>query len=440
MDIHNLILSLNQLVLGWPFLLFVVGVSVLCTIAFSFIQIRAFMAMWRYTFAPSDQARSGDMTPMQAFITTLNSNLGNGSIGGVATALFAGGPGSALWLVVISFFLMSVRFAEVFLSTYYAQTKLPTDTFGGPMLYLKQVVGGKQLAWLYGVLCLIFGLVGGNAIQTNTIQLSINKSWGFPPVAIAIVIFFFVLYVVTGGAQRIAKVSEALVPIKVFVFSIATFILLAYHATSIIPALRLIWASAFSSKAIMGGAMGYAVQQAVKFGTLRSIFATESGLGTAAIIFGSTGSILPIKDGVMSMLSTFISTIVCFVVALCIVASGALSSGLTSTALTIASFQTVFGWMSGWIVSFLSVTFGAGVLVSYAYIAREAWIAIMGEHNKAWFTVVYCIVAFLGALVAVEVIWNLVDLVMAAMLIINLYAIAYLIPVIRNYLKQHSSF
>ncbi len=440
MDIHNLILSLNSYLLGWPFLVYVVGISIVCTIAFSCVQLRYFIAMWRYTFAPSDtQTKSGDMTPMQAFITTLSSNLGNGSIGGVATALFAGGPGAALWLVIIGFFLMSVRFAEVFLSTYYAQTKLPTDTFGGPMLYLKQVAGGKTLAWLYGILCLIFGLVGGNAIQTNTIQLSIYKSWGFPPVITAAIIFLFVLYVVTGGAQRIAKVSEALVPVKVIVFIISTFVLLVYHASAIIPALKLIFATAFSSQAIVGGAMGYVVQQAIKFGTMRSIFATESGLGTAAIIFGATGSVQPLKDGVMSMLSTFISTIVCFIVALCIIASGALSSGLTSTALTIASFQTVFGWLSGWIVSFLSVTFGAGVLVSYAYIAREAWIAVMGESNKSLFVPVYCIVAFLGALVSVDVVWNAVDIIMAVMLFINLYAIVYLIPVIKDYLRKHNA-
>ncbi|UNE35106.1 sodium:alanine symporter family protein [Vermiphilus pyriformis] len=435
MELQMLLERINLYVFGWPLLIFVIGVGLICTLATRFIQIRYFSAMWKYTFGKSDaqnnSSTASDMTPLQAFINTLSTNLGNGSIAGMATALYSGGPGSAIWVVIIGLILMAVRYAEVFLSTYSAAHATHTNVrIGGPMLYLRRIPGGVYIAQLYALLCLIFGLIGGNAIQTNSISLSLNSTWAVPLWVCACLVFVFMLYVMFGGAARVVKVSDKLVPVKVILFFVSTFIVLAYHYQAIVPALKLMIHAAFSSRAVLGGIIGFSVQQAMRFGIFRSIMATESGLGTAAILFGSTGSTRPVKDGVMSMLSTFISTIVCFIVALCIVVSGVWNSGLTSTPLTIAAFNTVFGEWGGWLVSFLSVTFGAGVLVSYGYITREAWLSVTGGRGALLFTILYCVVAFLGALVKVDVVWASVDLVNAAMLIINLLGIVYLLPLI----------
>jgi AGCS family alanine or glycine:cation symporter len=204
-----------------------------------------------------------------------------------------------------------------------------------------------------------------------------------------------------------------------------------------LSALHLIITSALTPSALAGGAFGFTIQEAMRYGMLRSIFATESGLGTAAILFGFTGSDQPIKDGLMSMISTFVSALVCFLVGLCIVASGAWSSGLDSTALTIASFETVFGQFGGWIVSFLSITFGIGVLVTYAYITRAAWLAVTNGKYLMVFTVSYALATFLGAIMPVQMLWDAIDVVNATMLIINLAGIAYLLPVIVKGLRAY---
>ncbi len=432
MDLSSLILSISEWILGWPLMIYVVVISIICTVAFKGIQFRYFLLAWKVTLFPKrvDQkdAAKRDMSPTQAFISTLSSNLGNGSIAGMATAIYAGGPGAAFWVVIFGLLLMSVRFAEVYISTLYGARVSTSAVLGGPMLYLKHVVGGKVLSYMYAFFCLLFGLTIGNAMQANSIRLSIATTWGVSPMVTAIAVLIFVLYIVLGGASRIVRVSARIVPIKVGVFFLSSVVLLIFHYGALWDALYLIGTSAFQPLALAGGTAGFTVTQAIRFGMARSIMATESGLGTAAILFGFTGSDDPMQSGLMGMVSTFVSTCVCFIVALCIVASGVWNSGLNSTALTIAAFDTAFGNFGGWIVSFLSISFGIGVMVSYAYIARAAWLFITNGRFPFGFIILYSLAAFGGALVTVDFIWSTGDIVNAGMLIINLFGILFLLP------------
>ncbi len=424
---HNLQILLYAL-MGWPLILYVISTGIICTIALKGIQLHYFAYAWKLIFFPPKQAAPGikaDMTPLQAFINTLSTNLGNGLLAGVATALYAGGPGAAIWMLIIGFILMPVRFAEVHLSVLFGSKK-KSSTIGGPMLYLQSIAGGAFLAPIYTALCLIFMFVG-SAIQSNSIRISVDN-WQINPWVTATVLLLFILYVTFGGAARIVKISDSIVPIKIIVFFASTSIILLYHASSLIPALKLMMSAAFSPLAAMGGMLGFSVQQAMRFGISRSILASETGLGTAAILFSATGSKEPEKDGIIAMLSTFISTLVCFILALCIVASGVWDNGMTSTTLIIASFSTVFGWLAGWIVSFLSIAFGIGALVSYSYIIKEAWISISRGKFIQPLTIMYCLCVFTGALIDVNLIFTIVDYTNAGMLIINLFGILYLLP------------
>lgn len=443
MNLAVVLQNMLDFFLGWPLIGYVVGVSILCTVALGFVQLRYFFKAWKFTLLPERAAKDVqikvDMTPFQAFVNALSTSLGNGSVAGMATAIYSGGPGAAFWLVVTGFITMSVRFAEVFLSAYVGEQMKTKAAIGGPMLYLKRVVGGKTLAYLYALFVFLFGLTGGNAIQTNSIGLSIVTTWSsISYMTVAIVVLLFMIYVLFGGAARIVKVSDRIVPIKVGVFFISATTVLIYHYQNIWPALKLIVSSAFTPQAMAGGVAGFAIQQAIRFGMMRAVFATESGLGTAAIIFGATGSKQPVRTGIMSMLVTFISTCVCFMISLCIVASGVWNSGLNSSALTIASYNTVFGQFGGWVVTFLSVSFGVGVLVTFAYVTREAWLYLSGGRFAWVYAFLYCAAAFVGALVKVEAVWDLSSIVMAGMLLINLFGIVYLLPLIRRELKAFS--
>jgi len=304
------------------------------------------------------------------------------------------------------------------------------------MLYLKSVVGGKYLTWLFAFFALFYGLLAGCSVQTNTAALSIATTWGVPYWLIAAVMFLFVLYVLLGGAPRIVKASDFIIPVKVLVFFVSVFIILVFHYQNLLPALKLIVTSAFSSKALAGGVTGFAVQEAIRYGMARCIFATSSGVGSTAILFSATGSQQPVRSGIMSMVAAIISTIACFLIGWCIIASGVWASGADSTALTIASYETVFGWFGGWIVSFLSVAFTMGVLVVFAYITREAWLFLTGGRFAWVHLILYPSVALWGVLANVRVVWAVMDLSMAGMLFINLFGILYLLPLIKKELRR----
>ena len=440
MYLFSRIESLVTLIMGWPIIFYVIGVSIVVSAVLGFVQLRYFFTAWKYTFSPSPSQEKSDMSPIQAFINMLNVSIGNGSLAGMATAVHSGGPGAAFWIIIITFLLMSVRFSEVFLSTHYAAHAPARTTLGGPMLYLRVVPAGAILAFLYAVSCFIFGLISASATQANSISLSASATWNVPVWISAIVLFAFLLYAISGGAHRIVKFSQAIVPVKVGLFFFCSFLILFYHMHAIIPALKLILSSGLSLKAFGGGVLGYTVQQAMRFGILRSINATESGLGTAAILFGATGSQHPVRDGIMAMATSLVSALVCFTVALCIVASGVWSSGLTSTELTIAAYNSVFGSVGGWIVTFLSTAFGIGVMVSYAYITKAAWDAITGNRFSLIFILIYCGFAFFGAWTRdVTALWGLVDISLACMLFINLLGIVCLLPVIRSGLQSYKN-
>jgi alanine or glycine:cation symporter, AGCS family len=303
-------------------------------------------------------------------------------------------------------------------------------------LYLKEVPGGAVLSMLYGLGCLFFGLIVGNAMQTHSISLSIATTWGAEAYLIAVCITAFICYVLFGGAQRIIAVSDRIVPVKIVVFFGAAFILIGYHSGALFSALQLMLQGAFRPQAMIGGLVGFTFMQAIQAGMNLSVTATESGLGTAAILFGYTGATDAFKSGLMGMISTFVSSLVCFLVSLCIVISGVWDSGLQSSQLTISAFNTVFGQWGGWLVSFLTISFGAGVLVSFAYITRAAWLSVTRGRYEHIFVFLYCAAAFIGAVVDTGLMWGAVALINGTLLTINLTGLLLLMPRLSKYVRE----
>lgn len=433
--IYTVIERIVDKIESWPLIIFVVGVSILCTIALGFVQFRYFGRSCSVALKPQGAAVAGQMSPLQAFLNSLSTGLGNGSLAGVATAIYAGGPGTVFWMVIIGLLLMAPRFAEVYLAVY--KKTLRGLYFGGPIVYITDLFG-SVVAWIYALSAFLFACIVSCALQSNSIALSLHQGWQISPFYVAFGFLLFTLYVLFGGAARILRVSDMLTPLKVILFFVSASIVLVYHMGNLMQALHLIVTSAFTPQAVAGGAIGFSVQQAMRFGIFRSIFATEAGLGTSSILFGATKSERPVEDGFMGMLSVFMSTLVCLLVGLCIVASGVWNSGLTSTELTSVAFQTTFGQFGSWIVAALSITFGMGVLVAYAFIARQIWLFISAGKYLWLFNVIYCVLAFGGALVSPHVLFHIGGIINACMLVINLSAITLLLPVIRKALREYA--
>jgi len=430
-----------QFLMGWPIITYVVIISVLCTVMLGFVQIRYFIAAWRYMFAPSMEVatKGAELTPMQAFLGALNSNLGNGAIAGVATAVAvsAGGPGAAFWMLVMGLLLMSVRYAEVWLSTHFRPDVTDGSRIGGPMIYLKHLPGKSFLPYVYAIFCVFMGFGLAGMMQANSVAVVINAAWGVPKYIVGAASFLFVGYILLGGAHRIAKASELLVPIKVGLFLIGSLLVLGFNYANILPALSLIFKGAFQPLAMAGGVVGIGIQAAMQKGLMRTMQSTEAGLGTASILFGSTESKNPVPDSIMAMLSTVISTVFCFTTALCCVVTNVWSSSLEGTAMVSAAYQTVFGqWLGSAAVIFLSTTFAMGVWVAYAFITREAWLFVTKGKFLYVFMALFCLAPALGAISEVTLVWKIADYITAVMLVINMFAIIYFLPVIRQGLQS----
>lgn len=435
-SLERLVETLQSFVWGWPLIIFIVATGIILTVACSFIQFRYFFKAWEYVFTPEKTPgadESSYMTPFQAFLNILNASIGNGSVAGMATAIYSGGPGAAFWIFVLGFFNYAIRFAEVFVSTSITEVSATGVVRGGPMVYLARVPGGSILPYFYAFCALMLTFVSGNAIQCNSISLGMERMAGVPAVVSGIALCLLILYILLGGAQRIIAISEAIAPFKVGLFFITTIGVLVFHYQAIIPALQLIMQYAFSAQAVSGAVAGYTVQSAIRFGMSRVLNATEAGLGTAAILFGSTVSKHPVRSGIMAMATSFISNhLVCFMIMVVIVASGTWDSGLTSTPLTIAAYSTAFGDLGGWVVTVLSISFGLGVLVAYAYIGRECWMFLFKGRFEWLYMAIYASMAFFGSLGQVALIWNMTDLINAGLIVSNLYGILYFLPRIRQ--------
>lgn len=433
--LQDLLLQVRDLIWGLPLLCFVVGTGVIATAALGGIQFRNFFSSWKLIFAKQDGI-SGDLNPLQAFLKALSASLGNGSIAGIATAIHTGGPGAAFWIFFIGFLGMILRFCEVYLSTSFSTISKTGRVLGGPFLYLSKVPGGSFLPYLYALFCLGYSFSSGCSMQCNSMSMAITEMVPSLSVfVIGVVLTAFTFYLLAGGAKRIVKASDMIVPLKVILFFFTCTGVLLYYWAELIPALMLMVKAAFNPQAFAGGIVGLTVQQVFRLSLTRCINASEAGLGTAAVIYGSTGSKHPLNNGLSAMLGTFISTnLVCFMIALSIVASGAWRNGANGSALTSEAFQSVFGAFGGWVVALLSVLFGMGVLIAYGFVGRQCWLFLTHDRYENVFKVLFCIAAFWGSIADVSVVWAAIDLANAGCLLMNLFAILWLLPYMRSHI------
>lgn len=446
MDFSSIVTMIAKNIWGLPLLVSVFVVSVFMTLQLKFVQFRYFFTSIKMLFSSDTTAspskKTDDLTAFQAFINTLGGNIGNGSLGGIPVALCVGGPGSIFWLIVISTFAVALRYAEVYLGMAFIGKHRFGSAKGGPMLYLSLLPGGLILSYGFALFCLGYALSAGNAVQCNTVGLALQRTWGINPYYTAFFVLAFILYILIGGAQRIVQYLDMLVPFKVFLFVGSALCVLIYHYQAVPHAFYMIFDGAFNPSAFVGGTFGFALQTVMTVGLQRGVLIHEAGLGTAAVAFGSTAGENAVKDSIMSMLSIYINThIICLMIALSILSSGVFGNGTgdTSSALMVATYETVFGTFGGWIISFLTINFGISVLVSFAYLGRVCWSFLTAGKYMFVFPILYATVAFFGTYTKVDIVWQLADIVNAGLVICNLLGLVWFVVVIKTGLQDYES-
>lgn len=381
-----------------------------------------------------ESAEPGDITPFQALATSLSATVGTGNIAGVATAIHLGGPGAVFWMWVTALVGMATKYGEAVLAVNYRQTNAAGQYVGGPMYYIRNGLGAnwKWLAFLFALFATIAAFGIGNTVQSNSVsQVLFESRWAIPKWLTGLVLAVGVAAVVLGGVKRLARVTEKLVPFMAVVYVIGALTVLALNAGEIPDAFGLIVSDAFTGTSAAGGFAGAGVLMAIRFGVARGIFSNEAGLGSAPIAHAAARTDSPVRQGVVAMLGTFIDTIVvCTMTALVIIASGAWSSGTTGAQLSAEAFTKGMPGPGGWIVSFGLVVFAFSTMLAWSYYGERTAEYLFGTRIVTPYRMLWVVAVFVGAVLQLDLVWMIADVMNALMAIPNLIALLLLSPVI----------
>lgn len=306
----------------FPYLL--IGVGVFFTLYLGFPQIRYFGQATRIVrgkYAKEDSP--GDTSHFQALTTALSGTVGTGNIGGVALAIFIGGPAALFWMWVTAFFGMTTKFVEVTLSHKYREKTEDGTMAGGPMYYMEKKLNMKWLAVIFALATIISSIGSGNMPQINNIAQVMNTTFNIEEWVTGGVLAVLLALVIIGGIKRIAKVAEKIVPFMAVVYVVGAVLVIAYNYENIIPSFKQIFGSIFSGSAAMGGFLGASFAYAMDRGVNRGLFSNEAGQGSAAIAHSAAKGKEPASEGMVSLLEPFIDTIIiCTLTGLVILSSG----------------------------------------------------------------------------------------------------------------------
>lgn len=438
---------------------FVWGPVMLCLLVGTGIYLTAYLNFRTWRNLPyamksvfSREARktnrgSGDVSPFSALMTALAATIGTGNIVGVATAMFAGGPGALVWMWVSACFGLTTKFSECMLGFKFREVNAKGEMKGGPMFTMKNGFKNKRAGLFMGFIFAMFTVIAsfgiGNMTQANSITTAVSATFGFSNEIIGIVLTVLTLAVIVGGITSISRVSSLIVP-GMAVFYIATGLLcIALNFENIPHGLYLIFMMAFDPAAVEGGVVGtitVSVMNAVRFGVARGCFSNEAGLGSAAISAAASTTDDPARQGYVSMTGTFIDTIiVCTITGLTIASSGVLGTvgpdgkPLTGVALTMAAFSTHLGTAGNWIVSVGIMLFAYSTILGWEYNGEKAWEYLWGTHTyNIIYRLAFSLVVYVGATQTLDLVWNLSDIANALMAIPNLISMLVLAPIIKE--------
>jgi AGCS family alanine or glycine:cation symporter len=436
-----------------PLVLVIVGG--LLTLATGLVQIRRFPFAVRTVFGGIGQKAATDntITPFQALSTALASTVGNGNIGGVATAILIGGPGAVFWMWMCATVGMATKYAEAVLGVHYRVTRESGELASGPMYYISRGLGdgalGKALAAAFAFFGAITALLGtGNMAQSNTVARTFTEATRYatgvdlPLWVPGLLITTMVGLVLIGGIKRIANVAEKLVPSMIVLYLVAGFLFILINIAALPAALLLIIEEAFTPTAAVGGFAGASVAQAIAAGVSRGVLSNEAGLGSAPIAHGIASVKHPAEQGVVGIFEVWVDTIVvCTVTAFIILESGLWTDAAYANAsgdLTAAALGTTLPGAQI-IVAVCSFLFGFSTLIGWYYYGEKCVEFLFGSRIILPYKIVFTILIMVGAVVSVPLVWAIGTLLNGFMAFPNLIGLLLLLGTVRKITQDYFS-
>ena len=435
----ELLKALDAFVWGPPLLILLVGTGIYLTIRLGLLQVARLPKSFQLIFT-KDKGH-GDVSSFAALCTALAATVGTGNIIGVATAIKVGGPGALFWMWMAAFFGMATKYAEGLLAIKYRTKDANGAVAGGPMHYILLGMGEKwrPLAIFFALAGVLVALLGiGTFTQVNSITESIQNTAQVDPAITALILSIFVGIAVFGGLKSISKVSTAVVPFMAIVYILGTLTVILFNIEKIPATLALIFTSAFSPTAAVGGFAGASIRMAIQNGVARGVFSNESGLGSAPIAAAAAKTNEPVEQGLISMTGTFIDTlIICTLTGLTILVTGVWSGDLNGVALTQSAFSTVFSYFGPALLTIFLVLFAFTTILGWNYYGERCFEFLFGVRFIWLYRVVFVVMVLLGGFIELDMVWIIADIVNALMALPNLIALLVLSPVVIAETKKY---
>ncbi len=323
--LNDLLLRLDGLLGGafwFPYLL--LGTGLFFTLYLGFPQIRFLGRAFRIVRGKEDKhSMPGDTSHFQALATALSGTVGTGNIGGVAFAIYLGGPAALFWMWATAFFGMTTKFVEVTLSHKYRLKTADGTMAGGPMYFMDRALNLKWLAVIFAIATVISSFGTGSLPQSNNIAQAMDSAFGIKPLITGGVLAVLLALVILGGIHRIAAVASKIVPFMAALYLLGALGVIVLHWDNVIPSFLLVFKTAFTGSAAVGGFLGASLSFAFNRGVNRGLFSNEAGQGSAPIAHAAARANEPVSEGMVAILEPFIDTIcICTITGLVILASG----------------------------------------------------------------------------------------------------------------------
>ena len=456
--LYPIVCKVNEYLSNYMLVALLIGVGLWYTIKTRFVQVRCFGEGMRKVFGNlklhGGSQKSG-MTSFQALATAIAAQVGTGNIVGASGAILTGGPGAIFWMWIIAFFGMATIYAEATLAQKTRRVDADGTVHGGPVYYITTAFKGgfgKFLAGFFAVAIILALGFMGCMVQSNSIGSTFQTAFGIPSWVMGIVLVIICGVIFLGGVQRLAAVTEKIVPIMAAIFLVGGLAILIIDIKHVPATFGLIFKYAFHPEAIIGGGIGYALKTAISQGAKRGLFSNEAGMGSTPHAHAQANVAHPHDQGVVAMIGVFIDTFVVLtlnaLVIICamytkggVLASGQVPDGINKANLAQTAFGTVFGEKFGAIfVAICLFFFAFSTVLSCNLFGKINANYLFGRKNPKLCNTIYTIIAlvfiFLGTLTSNDFVWELTDMFNNLMVLPNVLALFALSGMVVTMLKE----
>ncbi len=433
--LENILNQVSDVVWGVPLLILLFGTHVFLTFRLRFIQ--RFIGKAIKISLKRKKEGEGDISQFGALTTALAATIGTGNIVGVSTAIVAGGPGAVLWMWLTGVFGIATKYSEALLSVKYRETTKEGFIAGGPMYVLEKGLNQKWLAILFAAFTSVTAFGIGNMVQANSISQLVNDSFGIPLWTTGIVLTVLTAVVILGGIKSIARVCEGLVPFMAIFYVLGCTILLIINFDTLPSTLSLIFETAFTGQAAVGGFLGAGMKEAIRYGIARGLFSNESGLGSAPIVAAAAQTKNPVRQALVSSTGTFWDTVVvCAFTGVVVVNSFEWTHGYNGAILTRQAFSDI-PVIGPIVLSVGLITFVFSTILGWSYYGEKAIEYLLGSKAIPPYRWLWVVAVFIGSVMSLNIVWTFADITNGLMAIPNLISLIFLNKVIVKETKEY---